>query len=503
MEVKNVTRLKRRYYLYSLLLLILAIVVRLFIDTQHIKKMLKDETESYSFHLQAYYLETLEALEDKYYTISNLIASDPKVKELLDNKDRTALYEYTEKYYVKLKRDNPHLQVMQFFNPDNSPVLRMQNVDAFGGNATDKRPVIDYVNKNGIGVYGFEVGSCGANYRITTPLAIDENSSLGVFEFGIHPSFFVKKLKDRFEADLMVLVKTDALQSHGLYDDYPKIKEYSVISRDSKYDLFFSKIDLNEDYQIFEHDERTFVTYNDFLLDTFNGDAIARIMVLKDITVYTKQSNHLIWISSLSNMFALFVIGILIYIMLSRYTTSLQTLQHSNIQINREAQAYKDKANTDHLTQLYNREYLSNFWNSHLFSDEKDNVMMLFDIDYFKKINDTYGHDIGDEVLQQIAKISQNFFRENDVIVRYGGEEFLIILEKIEYAHALRKTEAFRAFIQSDKRFPEEIEVTISIGISKFEIGETMNRVIKRADNALYEAKKLGRNRVVESMQEL
>ena len=125
----------------------------------------------------------------------------------------------------------------------------------------------------------------------------------------------------------------------------------------------------------------------------------------------------------------------------------------------------------------------------------------MIDMDYFKKVNDTYGHKAGDTVLKTLAKILKNSVRESDIVIRYGGEEFLILLQNVTDIIAAKKVaEKIRQAVENTEIQTEEatIKKTISIGISIYpDQCEKGWECIKYADLALYEAKKTGRNKVV------
>jgi len=153
----------------------------------------------------------------------------------------------------------------------------------------------------------------------------------------------------------------------------------------------------------------------------------------------------------------------------------------------------------DPLTQIYNRHYLRDFLNSKKL--EKYQIMML-DIDYFKKVNDNYGHNTGDYILKEVASMLKEEIRSSDVLVRFGGEEFLVFIQKdrnnpevvVDIAQRMRKKIEAK-FFSFEKQI---IRITISIGITtKTEHFKSINNAIKNADNMLYIAKKEGRNRVV------
>jgi diguanylate cyclase (GGDEF)-like protein len=126
--------------------------------------------------------------------------------------------------------------------------------------------------------------------------------------------------------------------------------------------------------------------------------------------------------------------------------------------------------------------------------------LLMLDLDYFKKVNDTYGHDAGDTVLKTLAKTLQQSVRRSDLVIRYGGEEFLIILLDTTNDYADEVAEKIRAAVEQTKvRLPSAVlEKTISIGVADFpRDSDTFWQAIKFADVALYRAKELGRNRVV------
>jgi two-component system cell cycle response regulator len=164
-----------------------------------------------------------------------------------------------------------------------------------------------------------------------------------------------------------------------------------------------------------------------------------------------------------------------------------------------------EMAITDALTGLHNRRYME----SHLATlaeqgsaRGKPLALMLLDIDYFKSINDTFGHDAGDDVLREFATRVRKSIRGIDLACRYGGEEFVVVMPETDLhvasavAERLRRSIAGEPFVIS--KATRRIEVTISIGLTTLEHNaESVADVMKRADNALYRAKHEGRNRVV------
>jgi two-component system cell cycle response regulator len=178
-----------------------------------------------------------------------------------------------------------------------------------------------------------------------------------------------------------------------------------------------------------------------------------------------------------------------------RYTVHLRDNMQSSIEM----------AVTDGLTGLHNRRYME----SHLATlaeqaslRGKSLALMMLDIDYFKSINDSYGHDAGDDVLREFALRIRKTIRGIDLACRYGGEEFVVVMPETDLNVAGMVAERLRRAIAGEPfsvhKGTKRIKVTISIGLSTLERkGEPVSDVLKRADVALYRAKHDGRNRVV------
>jgi two-component system cell cycle response regulator len=164
-----------------------------------------------------------------------------------------------------------------------------------------------------------------------------------------------------------------------------------------------------------------------------------------------------------------------------------------------------EMAITDGLTGLYNRRYMESHLGALLEqagARGKPLTIMVLDIDFFKSINDTYGHDAGDDVLREFAVRIRKSIRGIDLACRLGGEEFVIVMPETDMAVATIVAERLRRRIASEAfniaQGVKAIDVTISIGIATLDTADdTPSTILKRADQALYRAKRDGRNRVV------
>ena len=154
----------------------------------------------------------------------------------------------------------------------------------------------------------------------------------------------------------------------------------------------------------------------------------------------------------------------------------------------------------DSLTNTYNRHFLEEFNKHHeYFNDENQKFAVAFlDIDHFKYINDTYGHDTGDEVLKLFAHRLLAITRPEDIVIRYGGEEFLVLVYNLTLDEAMKKFEDVRKNIESTiiEFNNASLNITISTGVSIGTYEDNISDVISKADKAVYEAKNTGRNKV-------
>jgi diguanylate cyclase (GGDEF)-like protein len=159
-----------------------------------------------------------------------------------------------------------------------------------------------------------------------------------------------------------------------------------------------------------------------------------------------------------------------------------------------QKEAIQHLANTDYLTNLPNRRLVEKRLNENIQTGQLFSVI-LFDIDHFKYINDTYGHDVGDQVLKEFANLVQDNIREQDLVARWGGEEFIIIAQNLSGKQAGIFSDRIRKLIESSS-FLHDDTVTASFGVTEYKANERAQDVLKRADVALYLAKVNGRNKV-------
>lgn len=157
---------------------------------------------------------------------------------------------------------------------------------------------------------------------------------------------------------------------------------------------------------------------------------------------------------------------------------------------------------TDPLTNLYNRRHVILRMEDEILQIKRyggEFSIILCDIDFFKRINDTHGHDCGDMVLKRTASLLKEVAREQDIAGRWGGEEFLIVLPKTSNEGAVLLAERMRKSIEDEEIIYKDfsVRITLTLGVSTYVHGERLDDTIKRADLAMYRGKENGRNKVV------
>lgn len=166
-------------------------------------------------------------------------------------------------------------------------------------------------------------------------------------------------------------------------------------------------------------------------------------------------------------------------------------LEQANIELTRIS-------GIDKLTQINNRLKLDEILQNEIYRSERNNYNLsvaILDLDYFKRVNDDFGHLVGDEVLIRVASILKSNVRENDAVGRWGGEEFLIILPQTSAEDAMVVAEKIRLAV-CEESFETVKHITCSLGVASIILGDNQDKMLLRADNALYSAKNSGRNKV-------
>jgi diguanylate cyclase (GGDEF)-like protein len=224
--------------------------------------------------------------------------------------------------------------------------------------------------------------------------------------------------------------------------------------------------------------------YRMILIGNYIVYCLITYMVLEEQLVINE-----LWFKGLIFFILAYIVSRMNYLnIMSNYQLS-QDLKDSN-------KILEEKATRDSLSGLYHNAYIFNYLEEKIISSGLSNMaVLMMDIDNFKNINDTYGHLFGDEVIKRISAELEDSTSNEDILGRYGGEEFIVIMNHTDVEKTISVAEMIRSKIENLK-FVHPVKVTISIGIA-FYSGEDAKAFIKKADDQLYRAKSLGKNRVV------
>jgi len=188
--------------------------------------------------------------------------------------------------------------------------------------------------------------------------------------------------------------------------------------------------------------------------------------------------------------------------LLSLIVGSLSIGTYNFVRVSVEKQNFFKMAVTDGLTNLFNIRYFKMLLEAETVMAKSDHTkrftVIMSDVDHFKHFNDTYGHQIGDLVLREVASILKTSVRSSDLVARYGGEEMIVLLRGAGLKDGLGLAEKMRKSIEQHRITDKDnaYKVTVSLGVATFRYGDDVDTIIKRADEGLYKAKNAGRNRV-------
>lgn len=505
-------KLDKNFKIISLILLLLCVVVsRLIIIEYHKQEdiYLKGDLDSFSSKFSS----TIGVYEVFSNYIYEEIINKPQVLSIMRNalhsneseRDilRRELYDLLYDDYTAIKKY--HFRQLHFHFLNGDSFLRMHSPKKFGDNLFGVRESLRVANTEKIYVTGFEEGRIFNGYRFIYPLFY-ENEHLGTVEVSISIGTLVDVLPDLYpNLDVFFIMKKDVVDakvfgemrenyettffSKNYYFDksvhkisLKKAAENKVlekINREMFKDEIEEKIDVGESFSVLKKKEKNYYLINFLSIKNIKGEHVAYLVSLSEDYYFENVYNKY-----------LVILGLVVLITL----ISILTV---NIYI-KSQEKFKLLSNTDYLTKVYNRLKFLEIANTELKRSKRHNTafsILMLDIDHFKNVNDTYGHNIGDEVLKEISRLVSNRVRETDVFARWGGEEFICLLSETSVGNALVVAESIRKIIEYH-HFHKVGHLTISIGIADNKNSHNIDEIIEKADMALYESKNNGRNMI-------
>lgn len=231
--------------------------------------------------------------------------------------------------------------------------------------------------------------------------------------------------------------------------------------------------------------------------------------VLQDVTAQSDPGGidgiadlkTLLYITAVLQATALIFGIFLIYPLIRTQVKEEGKLRAMTMTLSRRSETLEQAALTDALTGMHNRRYFDDALREYIEEFRRINRpvgLMLLDLDHFKQVNDTYGHDVGDEVLRAVATCLKGVTRYHDVAARLGGEEFAVVTPNMDGERLTKFAERIRGAIanMAIQSGNARLNVTTSLGLAVWDGKETAEEFYRRADRLLYQAKSMGRNRI-------
>ena len=415
---------------------------------------------------------------------------------------RTELYNFLINEYSHVVEYD--FRQVHFHFPDSTSFLRMHSPSTYGDSLYDARYSVNLVNAEHIKVAGFEEGRVFNGYRFVYPLSRN-GEHIGSVEVSVALTSVINALTKLTDNDYYFVISKDVV-FEKVYDEYLDNYEESIFSED-----FF--VDLGT---VINCEERNLIEECDFddLLATFTAGDVEPMRDFdkfgfsteyegeKYEVIFTPITNiegesvaYFISITKDNGAFLLYQESVLIGILITAIYIGGLIITWVLI---RNRNLLKLISYSDGLTNIYNRRKFEIDLNYEISRNKRypfNLGFIMFDIDHFKKVNDTFGHAAGDYVLETLAKIVKNNIREDDCFARYGGEEFVIMLLNSNKEATIRKAEEIRVLVENYE-FIDIGQVTISLGVYEFKEADTYEDITEKVDNAMYESKETGRNKV-------
>lgn len=443
------------------------------------------------------YNNTFKNIAQHYESIATNLLMNKQIIDAFEKKDRSKLLSLTEPIYKHLREENPYLGIMHFHTRDTKSFLRLHKPQKFDDNLSSIRFMINSVNKLKTKQIGFEVGRYGIDYRIALPVFNQDGKHLGAFEFGIQIDYILDIFNKDYGFQNILLLKKDIFEII-----YEKNKSVSYKSYSDEYYIMDSNDNNNSlSTKLIEPDNNKIIFTVNTLKDISNKE-IGKILFVKDIRFYTEK---IVIIRNSSIVSALILLLVSLYLTKRIFTSHMNMMHNYQDKLEMKNNTLLKLVNLDYLTKINNRQSIETILIKELKGVErydKKLSVIIFDIDDFKNVNDTYGHNIGDIVLKTIANIVSSTIRESDYFGRWGGEEFVVISTESSLEQAAVVAEKIRKNICSYE-FKKAGNLSCSIGVAEYNRGDTYQTIVNNADIALYKAKQSGKNRVVLYSSEL
>jgi diguanylate cyclase (GGDEF)-like protein len=444
------------------------------------------------------------------------------------NKYRQQLYQMVSPSWNKLMENFDARQLHFHLGPGSLSYLRVHKPEKFGDRMDEIRHIIVDTYADREPKSGFETGRVYSGLRGTVPIVVDDGRGpetlVGVLEVGTSFKTVLHKLKERTGLESLVLLRDSHIKSimwpqfigtkiKRLAEDSPCFLESA--SSDRAINILKTCHGLNSsetDPTVVRREfaGRDFAVTRIPLFDyraQHRPDAskqnVGAVLILTDITRQIELTREHLRTNIQIAVIGFLIIESLLFFGLRLAVTGLQALvdERTN-ELKNLKDFFEDQSQHDGLTGLYNHHTFVELLQTEIGRSDRyggDISLLMLDLDHFKHINDTYGHSVGDQVLEAVSAVIDEFARQSDIAARYGGEEFCLLLPNTDLEGGVELAERLLVAIR-DIRIDSEgsvIEVTSSIGVAQWQKQQLAADFINTADEALYRAKHSGRDQVI------
>lgn len=440
--------------------------------------------------------------EDIFKLMAKAYHGDTQTKDAV----RTELYRKLHPIYQLLQQE--HIRQLHFHLPGGISFLRFHRPEKYGDNISSIRYSIAQVNMTKAPISGFEEGRIFNGFRHVFPI-IYKDELIGTVEISFSVDAIYELMPHSSKEFYNLLLKKDVInqkvfsnerqnyQASDISENFLVDKEVAGMKshinaiakskiqkiNQALHEAFLKQ--LNRQCTSCNFTINVDQTY--YLVNFFQLKNIQKIPVGYIINYQEEPGIKLITENFLQHMlineFLLFIISLLVFFFIRN-------------QIHQRRLLHK-MAKTDNLTGLPNRSIFKQALTENIKRSNKNQwplSLIFFDIDHFKKINDTYGHLIGDKVLKTVARSIEDGLTHKDIFARWGGEEFVILLPNTDLKSAEKVAERLRHKLENMTEF--DIQITSSFGVSDLRPDDTADSLMQRGDEMLYLSKQQGRNRV-------
>ena len=461
--------------------------------TEEMKKEIEVATNTYRNFSDFLFYNTINRDE-----ISKLLYesyTNPETK----NTNRIKLKTKIDSLYNDIKKYE--YRQLHFHLPDTESFLRMHKPPKFGDKLASVRETVRITNLNKTVSIGFEEGRIFNGYRYVYPLFYKDKHA-GSVEISISFSAVIKSLEELFDKKYIFILKKEIIDKKVFSSEKTNYEPFCInnnymldiaVNRKESFDFnrekllnnprikdFSKKLDLNTDFILPVTDSSYSLLFTATKLINFSNQHAGYIISIEPPEEFLYVRNNTLGMIIISG-----IIMLLLYILIQ---------YHIWVKIKFEEMAMHDK-----LTALYNRRMFLEIFKQTLTRMKRSSeysVTIMADIDHFKKLNDNFGHNTGDTVLKTVAQIIKSSIRESDILCRWGGEEFVVLLPGTNLENGKKIAEKIRLNIENND-FNINAKVTCSFGVAVFTEEETdISDIVNRADKMLYKSKENGRNRV-------